>query len=308
MFLAGVCPHQLFANTKRDLGACHLVHDAKLRLQCEQRDGLAKHPEYERATAVVCERVLRDMERLKAMNEDKVRAELGARGGGGGNANETAVGGEAAAAAGKAGEDEAATVELSAVDEARINALDKRITELQAEMERLGEEGEVDESLALMPELEKVTEERDLVATGKHLSQAQIARGALTHGLVRSSGGQSKAVCTVCGGVISGGERDERLDAHVQGKVHQGMMAVRKFLDDLHNKPPVDWSKVRKSPERSRSAAAERREHDAPRGPVSKKLAGVPYTRHTEPLVDGLRRDPVLYVDYHPDRAQGRRR
>ncbi|CAN0208076.1 unnamed protein product [Ectocarpus sp. 4 AP-2014] len=38
-YLCGLCPHDLFSNTKQDLGACDYVHDEELKRVSEPSDG-----------------------------------------------------------------------------------------------------------------------------------------------------------------------------------------------------------------------------------------------------------------------------
>ena len=35
-FLCGICPHELFTNTKSDLGPCKMIHDDELKEQYNQ--------------------------------------------------------------------------------------------------------------------------------------------------------------------------------------------------------------------------------------------------------------------------------
>ncbi|TPX14590.1 uncharacterized protein E0L32_005282 [Thyridium curvatum] len=190
-YIAGHCPHDLFTNTKQDLGPCPKVHSEALKAEY---DAL---PERERAKYGFDYDYMRDLQ--KYIDECNRRIDAAQR-----------------------------RLEKTPDEIRQTNVLLKTIADLSAsvaagllEVEILGEMGEVaracDEFHRVRQALAaKAEREREL----KALSD--------TSG---PSGHQKLQVCDVCGAYLSRLDNDRRLADHFYGKMHLGYAQMRKTFD-----------------------------------------------------------------------------
>ncbi|KAJ3331006.1 splicing factor [Blyttiomyces sp. JEL0837] len=107
-----------------------------------------------------------------------------------------------------------------------VDDLSNEIAELTSQVEKLGEEGNVDESLEILRQVEelqktKMEKERDLkvMAAADANSQHQKLR-----------------VCGICSAYLSIFDSDRRLADHFQGKMHLGFKQIRDKLEELQQK------------------------------------------------------------------------
>lgn len=203
-YLAGSCPHDLFTNTKQDLGPCPKVHQANLREEYQAASDSQKRDwgfdfDYWRDIGKFvsdCDRRIDQAQRRLEKTPDEIR---------------------------------------------QTNALLKSISELTqsieaglVEVEILGEEGAVNQAVQQfhglrLLKIQKEDKEREL----KALSD--------TSG---PSGHQKLQVCDVCGAYLSRLDNDRRLADHFFGKMHLGYAQMRKESDRLQKElkgraPPV---------------------------------------------------------------------
>jgi len=146
-FLVNFCPHDLFGNTKSDLGPCSKDHDEKLieefrkepeKIQVRTEKRYLRH--LQDLIRVVDNRVKRGEERLNLVSETP-------------NAGPYA---------------------------AELNKKNEAIRELQSEMETLGEEGKIDEVNELMEKLEALKTEKEAVELkNKHSGFSNEAASAM---------------------------------------------------------------------------------------------------------------------------------
>ncbi|AEO55676.1 hypothetical protein MYCTH_2299743 [Thermothelomyces thermophilus ATCC 42464] len=192
-YLVGTCPHDLFTNTKADLGPCPRVHSEALKAEYENLSEAEKKKygfEYD---------YMRDLQnRIEACNRniDTLQRRL----------------------------------EKTPDEVRQTNALLKAISDLGStiangllEVEILAESGEVarayDEYYKVRhAQAAKAEREREL----KALSE--------TSG---PSGHQKLQVCDVCGAYLSRLDNDRRLADHFFGKMHLGFAQMRKAYDAL---------------------------------------------------------------------------
>jgi hypothetical protein len=190
-YIAGTCPHDLFTNTKQDLGPCPKIHSEGLKVEYDalspaekQRHGF----EYD---------YMRDLQ--KYIDECNRRIDAAQR-----------------------------RLEKTPDEIRQTNVLLKAISDLGAsvangllEVEILGEQGHVAQAYdelyrARQAAAQKAEREREL----KALSD--------TSG---PSGHQKLQVCDVCGAYLSRLDNDRRLADHFYGKMHLGYAAMRKTFD-----------------------------------------------------------------------------
>ncbi|KOS16136.1 small nuclear ribonucleoprotein [Malassezia pachydermatis] len=226
-FLCGTCPHDLFSNTKMDLGPCprsHLprykeLYDAALergevfpQIVSEfQRNIHMFVTDIDRKIAANKRRLAQtpeEMERFNAMMRD-------------------------------------------------INEVEEAIIAATTEMESLGEQGRVEESLKELEKVEALKSER--AEKEKELQTLQENSGA--------SGHQKLRVCDICGAYLSILDSDRRLADHFSGKMHMGYQRLRELnagFDKDHltsSAAPIDdsrWGSTSRERRRSRSPPAAR--------------------------------------------------
>lgn len=104
-----------------------------------------------------------------------------------------------------------------------INEVEEAITAATAEMEKLGEQGQVEESLKELAKVDALKAERG--EKEKELQVLQENSGA--------SGHQKLRVCDVCGAYLSILDSDRRLADHFSGKMHLGYMRLRDLLTEF---------------------------------------------------------------------------
>ncbi|KAJ4420666.1 splicing factor [Gnomoniopsis sp. IMI 355080] len=192
-YIAGTCPHDLFTNTKQDLGPCPRVHSESLKAEYEAL------PEQEKKRHGFEYDYMRDLQ--KYIEECNRRIDVAQR-----------------------------RLEKTPDEIRQTNVLLKSISDLTAsinngllEVEILGELGEVgrayDEFYRVkQAQQQKAEREREL----KMLSD--------TSG---PSGHQKLQVCDVCGAYLSRLDNDRRLADHFYGKMHLGYAQMRKTFDSF---------------------------------------------------------------------------
>ncbi|KAL2059800.1 hypothetical protein VTL71DRAFT_10184 [Oculimacula yallundae] len=190
-FLAGTCPHDLFTNTKQDLGPCPKVHAEALKTEYEAA------PESQRQKWGFEYDYMRDLQ--KYIDECNRRIDVAQR-----------------------------RLEKTPDEIRQTNALLKNISDLSKSIESglleiqvLGEQSEVSRAYEEFYRIrtamqQKADKEREL----KALSD--------TSG---PSGHQKLQVCDVCGAYLSRLDNDRRLADHFYGKMHLGYAQMRKTFD-----------------------------------------------------------------------------
>lgn len=153
-----------------------------------------------------------------------------------------------------------------------IKELDEAHTASMAEVERLGESGQVEESLAELAKADALKEE-------KAERQAELQKMQASAG---SSGHQKLQVCDVCGAYLSILDSDRRLADHFTGKMHMGYFKLRELISEFKTNPLPEPA--------SRSA---------PTGPAS-----IERTRSYDRSSRGPPEPPLYASRDRPDRAE----
>eukprot|EP00088_Acartia_fossae_P027661 TRINITY_DN28401_c0_g1_i6.p1 TRINITY_DN28401_c0_g1~~TRINITY_DN28401_c0_g1_i6.p1 ORF type:complete len:327 (+),score=82.41 TRINITY_DN28401_c0_g1_i6:165-1145(+) len=190
-FLLKCCPHDILAATRMDIGECNRVHDLALRADYElaqkKRDHFYDVDAYDHLNSFVsdCDRKT-EMSKIKlAETQDKLSDEVTSK------AN-------------------------------LVHDLAEKIGKKLAAAEAKGAEGEVDESMKLMEEVEeyrklKVEAEQDYRNSMPASSYQQ----------------QKLRVCEVCSAYLGIHDNDRRLADHFGGKLHLGFIEIREKLLEL---------------------------------------------------------------------------
>ncbi|EPE26363.1 hypothetical protein GLAREA_02275 [Glarea lozoyensis ATCC 20868] len=190
-FLAGTCPHDLFTNTKQDLGPCPKVHSEPLKTEYEAASATEKQKwgfEYD---------YMRDLH--KYIDECNRRIDVAQR-----------------------------RLEKTPDEIRQTNALLKQISDLNKsietgllEIEILGEQSEVSRAY------EEFFRIRQAMQT-KGDKERELKALSDTSG---PSGHQKLQVCDVCGAYLSRLDNDRRLADHFYGKMHLGYAQMRKTYE-----------------------------------------------------------------------------
>ncbi|CAN0891556.1 Luc7-like protein 3 [Linum grandiflorum] len=189
-YMARFCPHDLFVNTKSDLGQCDRVHDAKLKESFEQSP---RHDKlllkFESDLAQRCEKLVMDLDRKVRRGRERL-----------------------------AQDDEPAPPHpASAQKTEQLAVVEEKIKNLLGQVEDLGEAGKVDEAQALMKKVDELNAEKALI-------QAQLDKMALI------AQDKKMALCEICGSFLIANDAAERTQSHITGKQHIGYGMVRDFI------------------------------------------------------------------------------
>ncbi|CAF2321912.1 unnamed protein product [Brassica napus] len=235
-YMVRFCPHDLFVNTKSDLGACSRVHDPKLK---ESFENSPRHdsyvPKFEAELVQFCEKLVNDLDRKVRRGRERLAQEL----------------------------EPPPPPTLSAEKAQQLSVLEEKIKSLLEQVEALGEDGKVDEAEALM------RKRVSLCNFGKAVLLQRPNEKALA--MVHE---KKMALCEVCGSFLVANDAVDRAQSHVTGKQHVGYGMVRDFLAEqkaakdkgkeeerlVRGKESDDKRKPRESESR-RSGSRERERH-----------------------------------------------
>jgi len=190
-FLLACCPHEILSSTRMDLGECPKIHDLALKADYEMA---SKNRDYYYDIDA--------MEHLTNFISDcDKRTEIAKR-----KLKET---------------QEELSDEATAKAE-RIHELGEKMGTTLARAEEVGAEGNVEESLRLMKEVEDLKKEKS------------TAEMEYRNSMPASSYQQQKLrVCEVCSAYLGIHDNDRRLADHFGGKLHLGFISIREKLQEL---------------------------------------------------------------------------
>ncbi|KAM0753830.1 LUC7-domain-containing protein [Meredithblackwellia eburnea MCA 4105] len=229
--IAGICPHDLFTNTKMDLGACPRTHSVKVKNEYEA--DLAKaEGEKDELKIKQFNQVKADYENVIFQFVDECDRRIRAA---------------------------QRRLEKTPEENNRTTALMREIGELEgayqaamADVEQLGSQGKVDESIAQLAKAEALKGE-------KQEKERELQNLTETSG---ASGHQKLRVCDICGAYLSVLDSDRRLADHFGGKMHLGYLQLRTLIDEwrargpLPTAPPPTGAAARSSADSAAAAAA----------------------------------------------------
>lgn len=128
-FLCGFCPHELFVNTRADLGPCDKIHDDNLKRQYEKSSRKGRLG-YEEDFEQLLRSLLADVEKRIKKGRDRLSLTQGS------------------------------DDKYSSARQERINALNEQINALISEADQLGREGSVDAAKEALEKCERLKIER----------------------------------------------------------------------------------------------------------------------------------------------------
>ncbi|KAH7429679.1 hypothetical protein KP509_09G061200 [Ceratopteris richardii] len=151
-YLIRFCPHDLFVNTKSNLGPCAKIHDPKLKESFEKS---SRHdlyaPRLESELAEFCQRLVQDLDRKLRRGRERIAQD----------------------------QDAPPMLPLSAEKSEQLATLEEKMKNLLEQIESLGEEGKVDEAQALMKKVEVLTAEKNALLQQLMLASSQEKKMAL---------------------------------------------------------------------------------------------------------------------------------
>jgi len=203
-YVCGFCPHELFVNTRADLGPCKKIHDEAIRKEYQTSEDVFKLGYEERFYDFLTDCVV-EVERRIKRNKMRLDSTNGRS-----DSNETPESAEAAQ---------------------KLSQLQIEISNLLVEIERLGEQGEVQNAMAKTAQVDKLKEERERIRQ-RHITLTQQNAPEMPQSY---NGIQEKQmeVCEICGSFLIVGDAQARVDDHLMGKQHMGYARMRAKIAQL---------------------------------------------------------------------------
>lgn len=190
-FLLACCPHDVLASTRMDLGDCPKIHDLALRADYEsasqKKDYFYDVDAMEHLQNFIgeCDRRTEQAKRRLAETQEELSAEV--------------------------------TLKLN-----RVHELAESMGKKLAAAEAKGADGNVEESLKLLEEVEEIRR--------KKAEAEQDYRNSMPASSYQQ---QKLRVCDVCSAYLGIHDNDRRLADHFGGKLHLGFIAIREKLAQL---------------------------------------------------------------------------
>lgn len=280
------CPHELFVNTRADLGPCGRIHDDEAKQKYEEARPSSRKRQFEDEFLYFCNSMLNDVDRK--IQKGRQRLALMQK-------------------------DQPVQTHASKYRE-QLNTLNGRIKKLVAEAEEAGTRGDVDQAQDLMILCEQLKDERDGLATQYEnmannkdgekpllplkpptIAGSSSPNNTAEEGVEKSPShsdedtttsltGDKKLnawmqdmghmpekqmeVCEVCGAFLIVGDAQQRIEDHLMGKQHLGYSKLRKAVEEIHEQRQKDREQDdrRRRDDRSSSNRSydvdRRRDHD----------------------------------------------
>ncbi|KAJ4443008.1 hypothetical protein ANN_04657 [Periplaneta americana] len=258
LYLVKFCPHDLFVNTRADLGQCPKVHDDEVKSLYDKSNSYKKQ-QYEDEFIRFCQSMLNEVERKIVKGKQRL------------------------ALIGKADAVRylpllhyriifggmlpilldllKISISLSPAqtqrNEEQIKFLTEKINSLVDEAEQMGIQGNVEQAQGLMKLCDQLKEEREQLRGNNENSHWQQ-----TAELAAAQEKQME-VCDVCGAFLIVGDAQQRIDDHLMGKQHVGYARLKMAMEELiNNRQKSRDDKERKREEERRERTRLREEEE----------------------------------------------
>ncbi|XP_077490022.1 putative RNA-binding protein Luc7-like 1 isoform X3 [Amblyomma americanum] len=234
-FLLACCPHDILASTRMDLGDCPKIHDLALRADYEnaskKKDYFYDVDAMEHLQNFIseCDRRTEQAKRRLAETQEELSAEV--------------------------------TLKLN-----RVHELAENMGKKLAAAEAKGADGNVEESLKLLEEVEEIRR--------KKAEAEQDYRNSMPASSYQQ---QKLRVCDVCSAYLGIHDNDRRLADHFGGKLHLGFIAIREKLAQL--KQTVTDKREKARADQMTEREADRRLAASRGGAAAWRSAGGPDSR-----------------------------
>uniref|UniRef100_A0A8R1DGM8 Luc7-like protein 3 n=1 Tax=Caenorhabditis japonica TaxID=281687 RepID=A0A8R1DGM8_CAEJA len=205
-YLVGFCPHDMFTNTKADLGSCLLVHDDNLRRMYPEA------PEYGKLGFE--KRLLRFLVQLDEDNMRRIRKNKDKLSGMDDNGRRKL-------------EDEKRQIQKD------IDDFEEELQMLIKAAEEAGNEGNISKCQELVTKSENLGVEKKNLED-KLVRLSDPAPQAPSH--LEEMAIKPMEVCEVCGSMLIVNDAQQRVEEHLTGKMHTGFQKIRTMIQTLKEK------------------------------------------------------------------------
>jgi len=230
--LTDVCPHDLFTNTKADLGGCPRLHDEIVK---EEFSRVKEH----KLTGPIYNEYIRFCEKLFSDLNNKIKRS---------KARLVLTQMEQVASQG------ISKKQQEEIEE-KIIILTDKVNGLVDQAEKAGIEGDVEKATGLLKLVDTLREERNQL-------KVQIGMTPVGQGPGQPFTGPTSGkfeVCEVCGAILITDDKTARRDDHLMGKQHAGYVRLKGSLDRVS----AEQNKRREERERERLAEDVKDEDDS---------------------------------------------
>lgn len=197
-FMVKFCPHDLFVNTRADLGQCVKLHDEEAKKMYENAKTSRKKVQYEEDFLRFCSNMINEVDRKILKGKQRLllmNSKLEGR-------------------------------PVSKQQE-QINTMNEKINKLLREAEEAGIRGDVEQAQGLMQMCDQLKEEKDA------LVKQHESNGWSVTAEIAAAQEKQMEVCEVCGAFLIVGDAQQRIDDHLTGKQHLGYSKLRKAVEDM---------------------------------------------------------------------------
>ncbi|KAK2711589.1 hypothetical protein QYM36_012664 [Artemia franciscana] len=192
------CPHDLFTNTKADLGVCGKVHDDMVREKYQKDASAVTREQFEDDFIRYARQILGEVDKRIVKGKQRLQTQFPEKGS---NDREGC--------------------------EEKVVLLTDKINHLIEEAEKEGCEGNIEQAQGLLKLCDQLKEERDQF-------RKQLDGTAQNYqGVDPFAQEKQMEICTVCGAFLIIGDAQSRLDDHLQGKMHVGYTRLRSAIDEI---------------------------------------------------------------------------
>ncbi|XP_055595914.1 luc7-like protein 3 [Uranotaenia lowii] len=197
-FMVKFCPHDLFVNTRADLGQCAKLHDEEAKKLFDNAKPCRKKIQYEEDFLRFCSNMINEVDRKIMKGKQRLllmNSKLEAR--------------------------------PVSKHQDQINNLTEKINKLLREAEEAGIRGDVEQAQSLMQMSDQLIEEKDA------LMQQHESNGLSVTAEIAAAQEKQMEVCEVCGAFLIVGDAQQRIDDHLTGKQHLGYSKLRKAVEEM---------------------------------------------------------------------------
>uniref|UniRef100_A0A182M1P7 Uncharacterized protein n=1 Tax=Anopheles culicifacies TaxID=139723 RepID=A0A182M1P7_9DIPT len=216
-FLVKFCPHDLFVNTRADLGQCTKLHDDEAKRLFDEAKPCRKKTQYEEDFLRFCTNMINEVDRKIVKGKQRLLL-----------MNSKTEGGRPATK-----------------HQDQLNFLTEKINKLVREAEEAGTRGDVEQAqvvsrvnslmIQLYSNLDGLMEQCDQLKEEKEaLLKQQESNGWSVTAEIAASQEKQMEVCEVCGAFLIVGDAQQRIDDHLTGKQHLGYSKLRKAVDEMY--------------------------------------------------------------------------
>ncbi|XP_046405833.1 luc7-like protein 3 [Ischnura elegans] len=233
LYLVNFCPHDLFVNTRADLGPCNKIHDDEFKQHFEKASPYKRQP-YEDEFIRFCQGMLNEVERKIMKGKQRL------------------------ALTGK-GDTPTLTPAQQQRNDEQIQLLSEKINRLVDEAEQMGIQGNVEKAQGLMKLCDQLKDEREALKRQNENSHWQQT--------AEMAAAQEKQmeVCDVCGAFLIVGDAQQRIDDHLTGKQHVGYAKLKAAIDEIMTNRQKSREDKEKKRDEERNERLKQREEEEKR-------------------------------------------